>query len=85
MEGAETVHLFREEIQVRARIERLNALSAHADQGEIIRWLQGFKTAPKTTYIVHGEPPVQAVLKAKIEKELGWHVVIPRQGDQYTL
>ena len=30
--------------------------------------------------IVHGEPPAQAVLKAKIEAELGWNVTIPHQG-----
>lgn len=85
LEGAESVRMFGQEVEVRARIERLNALSAHADQGEIMHWLRGFKNPPRKTFLVHGEPPVQAVLREKIEKELGWTVVIPHQGDQYSL
>jgi len=26
---------------------------------------------------VHGEPPAQAALKARIERELGWQVHVP--------
>lgn len=85
IEGAETVKIFHEEVRVRARIEKLNALSAHADQGEIMRWLHGFKNPPRRTFIVHGEPGPQAVLKAKIEAELGWNVTIPHHGDQFSL
>jgi Cft2 family RNA processing exonuclease len=42
-------------IPVRAKVIALDGFSAHADQGEIMRWLGTFPKAPKTTYIVHGE------------------------------
>jgi metallo-beta-lactamase family protein len=72
-------------VQVRAQIDKLNSLSAHADQGEIMRWLGGFKTPPRTTFIVHGEPHAQDVLRAKIESELGWHCEVPEQGQRFDL
>lgn len=85
LEGDEQVRILGDEVLVRARIEKLNALSAHADQGEIMAWLGGFKQPPKTTFIVHGEPKVQEVLKHEITTRLGWDAVIPGPGDQFTL
>lgn len=85
IEGADTVKIFGQEIAVQARVEKLNALSAHADQGEMMRWLGGFKSAPKKTFIVHGEPPAQAALQAKITAELGWSTVIPQWHQKFEI
>lgn len=85
LEGADRVHMLGHEIPVAARIEKANALSAHADQGEIMRWLSNFKTPPKLTMIVHGEPAAQDVLRAKIEQELGWKCATPNFGDSFEL
>ena len=82
IEGARQVKMFGQLIPVRARIERLNDMSAHADAGEIMRWLGTFPSAPGITYLVHGEPTAQAVLKARIERELGWRVHVPSHGEQ---
>lgn len=82
IEGARQVKMFGQLIPVRARIERLNDMSAHADAGEILRWLGTFPSAPGITYLVHGEPTSQAVLKARIERELGWRVHVPSHGEQ---
>lgn len=85
LEGAPEAHIFGQTIRVEAKIEKLNALSAHADQGEIMRWLHGFKSPPRRTFIVHGEPPAQAALQAKIKEELGWDTVIPRWHESFEL
>lgn len=84
LEGQKAVRIMKSELQVAARIERVSALSAHADQGEILHWLGGFHTPPKTTFIVHGEPPAQEALQAKIE-ELGWKAEIPHQAQVFPL
>jgi metallo-beta-lactamase family protein len=34
------------------------------------------------TYVVHGEPPAQAALKARIEREFGWQVRVPEYLEQ---
>ncbi|MGV3617486.1 MAG: MBL fold metallo-hydrolase RNA specificity domain-containing protein [Fimbriimonas sp.] len=85
LEGEPTVRIHRQEVDVRAKIEKVNALSAHADQGEILRWLRGFKSPPRRTFLVHGEPPAQAALQEKIRAELGWEVVIPKHGETFGL
>ncbi len=80
-----TAKILGQEVAVRAEIEKLSALSAHADQGEIMKWLMCFKSAPKTTFIVHGEPLAQQALQKKIRQELGWDTVIPGHGDNFSL
>ena len=82
IEGAHQVKMYGQFIPVHARIEKLNAMSAHADAGEVIRWLRTFPKAPGVTYLVHGEPPAQVALKARIERELGWNVRIPEYGEK---
>ena len=82
IEGEKEVKMFGQFIPVNARIERLNAMSAHADAAEIIRWLRTFPSAPGITYLVHGEPPAQQALKQRIERELGWNVHIPDYGER---
>ncbi|MES1227107.1 MAG: MBL fold metallo-hydrolase RNA specificity domain-containing protein, partial [Armatimonadota bacterium] len=85
IDGHTPVRIMGQTIDVRAKIDKMNALSAHADQGEIMKWLSNFKTPPKKTFIVHGEPPAQQALQAKIQKDLGWDVVIPTRGQSFQL
>lgn len=77
-DGESEVFIHGQPVAVRAQIEALTALSAHADYSEILTWLKAFREPPKTTFLVHGEPPAQSSLKEKIETELGWNVSIPR-------
>jgi metallo-beta-lactamase family protein len=42
VDGAPTVKIHGQTIPVQARIEKLDSMSAHADAGEILRWLGGF-------------------------------------------
>ncbi len=85
IEGATQVKMFGRYVPVNARVAKLNAMSAHADAGEVVRWLRTFPKAPATTYLVHGEPPAQVALKARIERELGWSVRIPGHGEKVEL
>jgi metallo-beta-lactamase family protein len=85
LDGAPEVNIFGQEIPVAAKIDKLNALSAHCDQGEMMAWLGHFTRPPKTTFIVHGEPEAQAALAEKIKSELGWHLEIPDFADTFEL
>ena len=77
VDGAKQVKMHGRFIDVHARVEKIDSMSAHADAGEIIRWLKGFKQPPKTTYLVHGEPSAQQALASRIGSELGWATHIP--------
>lgn len=85
IDGHPKVHVLGQEVLVRAKVDKLNALSAHADQGEILKWLGYFKQPPKKLFIVHGEPPAQQTLQAKIEQTLGWSTAIPSRGQSFQL
>ena len=76
-EGEKEIKLHGEFVPVRARVESIGSLSAHADANELMRWLGGFKRPPRTTFLVHGEVDSANALRDKIEKELGWHAVVP--------
>ena len=82
VDGERTVKIHGEWVPVAARVERIDSMSAHADADEIMRWLGGFTTPPKQTFIVHGEPPAQDALAARIRKDLGWSVHPPEQGQR---
>jgi metallo-beta-lactamase family protein len=60
-------------------------LSAHADALEILDWLGGFETAPRQTYIVHGEPAAAEALRERIRGRLGWTAVVPDYRQTVTL
>src|SRR5205085_1362465 len=55
-DGAKQLKMLGGIVNVAARIERLDSMSAHADVDEILRWLKGFAQPPAMTFIVHGEP-----------------------------
>lgn len=85
LEGEKEIKIFGEFVPVRARIERLENLSAHADYREILRWLAGFKSAPKKVFLVHGEPKAQEALKQRIVEKFGWEVEIPDYLQEFYL
>ena len=76
-DGKDFVKMFGREIQVKARIETLDGLSAHADRGEIAAWLQQGKVQPKKVHLVHGEPDARDALAAKLRDELKLDVHCP--------
>jgi len=76
-DGAKFTKIHGVEVQVAARIEAIDSMSAHADANEIMRWLGHFKTPPTTTFLVHGEVEPMDALRARIERELGWRVKTP--------
>ena len=71
-DGAKQIKLLGQVVNVNAKIERLDSMSAHADAGEILRWLKGFTAPPQMTFIVHGEPSAAEALDRKIQAELKW-------------
>jgi metallo-beta-lactamase family protein len=85
VEGEREVKIFGEFTPVRARVETLENLSAHADSREILRWLGGFKRAPEKIFLVHGEPRAQEALKNKIVEKFGWNVEIPEYMEKFEL
>ena len=83
--GEKTLRIHGMNVEVNARVEQLESMSAHADSREIMRWLRGFKAPPKRTFLVHGEPSAMEALRGTIVKELGWNVHMPEWRETVTL
>jgi len=84
-EGAKQLTLFGQAVPVRARVERIDALSAHADCEETLRWLGGFERPPRATYLVHGEPEGAQGMAAAIKQRLRWDVRVAGDGETVEL
>jgi len=74
-EGAITLRIHGQDVPVRAEVKNLGQFSAHADRGELLRWLSGMPAPPKMTFMTHGEPQASAALKSLIESKMGWRGV----------
>jgi metallo-beta-lactamase family protein len=85
VDGAREVRIHGAQVPVAATIVKIDSMSAHADQREILRWLHGFTRPPRMTYLVHGEPGPMAVLKQVIETELKWPAYMPTLGESVEL
>ena len=72
VEGAPEVKMLGRMVPVRAHVAKIDSMSAHADRGEILRWLGTMPAAPRRLFLVHGEPPALGALKARISDTLGW-------------
>ena len=75
--GARAVRIFGQDVPIRAEVAMLGSLSAHADGAEIIEWLRHFTSAPRQTFITHGEPAAADAMRQRIERELHWNCHMP--------
>ncbi|HEX2445249.1 MAG TPA: MBL fold metallo-hydrolase [Vicinamibacterales bacterium] len=82
LEGAPRVKIHGAEIPVAAQTAIIHSMSAHADQGEILRWLGYFRRPPTRTFLVHGEPAAQAALREAIIRKLDWNVYVPEHEER---
>jgi len=79
------VNIFGESVSLRAEVDILDALSGHADQKELLAWMQPLVKTLKRVFLVHGEPDAQMALKAEIQKAYGVDVVIPSRGEKFEI
>jgi metallo-beta-lactamase family protein len=71
--------------RVRARIEKINGFSAHADRDELLRWVSGFKKAPQKIFVVHGEAEVSADFASTLRTNFKSEVIVPEYLREYFL
>ena len=61
-------------------IARVDSMSAHADGGEILRWLGTLPRRPGRLCLVHGEPGPMDAFAARVKEQLGWDAQTPAHG-----
>jgi len=85
LNGAKEIRLFGRTRPVKARIERIHGFSGHADQGELLRYIENFKQAPKKTFIVHGEKSVSENFGKLLYNKKNWHCIVPQYQQSVLL
>jgi metallo-beta-lactamase family protein len=83
VDGAPRVHIHGDEVEVRAEVVMLDAFSAHADQGELLRWVG--EAAPRRIALVHGEDEGRRALAAALAESFPGEVLLPARGDSIEI
>ena len=83
IEGATEIKFFGKYHRIKAKINQIHTLSAHADQSEIIQWLSHIKNTPEQVILNHGEPHQSDALRVKIKDELGWNCKVAQSDVSY--
>ena len=84
-DGAKFIGLFGQQVPVRAQVVSMGQLSAHAGKSELLRWLSGFTTPPRQTFLVHGEPVALNSLRDAVTAQFKWPVTIPAYLQTFDL
>lgn len=84
-DGAKEVRILGQTYGVKARIEQLSGFSAHADRDELLRWLSGFKTAPRRVFVTHGEPDTAQAFASFVRERRQFETTVPSFGDRVAL
>lgn len=84
VEKRNPIKIFGQEMPLNARVEVINALSAHADKSGLMDWVNGIKGKTlKHAFAVHGEPEKVEEM-ARLLKERGIpHVEAPAPGQTF--
>lgn len=78
LEGAHELKFFGKYYPVKAQIDHIETLSAHADQQGLLNWTNEIKNIPEEVFLIHGEPTAQDALRVKMIDTYGWNVSIPK-------
>ena len=85
LDGDPEVRILGSNYQVKARIERIEGFSGHADRNGLLQWLDGMQKPPRQLFLVHGEEKGAQNLAETIEAERGWKVSVPKYQEKITL
>jgi metallo-beta-lactamase family protein len=83
--GATDIKMHGVHVPVRAEVQNMPMLSAHADQSELLRWAAAMKRAPRQAFIVHGEPQSADTLRQQLQERLGWNCAVAEHGQTVAL
>ena len=79
------VPIFGEPLRLRAEVAKLNELSGHADQQELLAWMQPLAASLKKVFLVHGEMRAMTPLAKAITDRYNVPVETPERGQSFDL
>jgi metallo-beta-lactamase family protein len=85
-DGDPEVKIMGQWVPVRCRVAKIGGFSAHADYGEVLKWLEGMESGvPSRTFLTHGEPDAANAMAGHIKERFGWNVHVPQYGERFEM
>ena len=85
LDGAPEVRILGQMYPVKARVVRISGFSAHADKGELFRWVSSLQKQPRHIFVTHGEPNAAQHFAHFLKEETGWKTSVPGYRDEVVL
>ncbi|KAF0233145.1 MAG: metallo-beta-lactamase family [Desulfovibrionaceae bacterium] len=85
VDGAKSIRILGEDVQVAAKVWTIGGFSAHAGQSQILEWLRHFKKNGMEVFLIHGENGAINTLAELIRSRFGFTVHTPEYLEECTL
>lgn len=85
VEGKKTVIIDGEEVDVRAKVEKIDGFSGHADSDALVNFVSHSAKTLKKVFVAMGEPKSAIFLAQRIRDELDVNAIVLEQGKTYEL
>ena len=79
------IRILGEELPLRARVQTINALSAHADRKGLMDWFDHVKGSVRRAFAVHGEPEKVAAMVEMLKAHGCAAAVAPVSGQSFVI
>jgi len=83
VEKRPVIKVLGEEVEMKARVEVINALSAHADRAGLVDWISEIKDNVRQAFAVHGDPEKVAAMAELLKDQGIARVAAPEPGATY--
>ena len=85
VEGATQLRILGRDVERRAQVVKMNALSAHAGRADLQKFYAGFKNRVRNLFLVHGEPVQSEGFAAWAKEHSSASVAVPDNGQAVEL
>jgi metallo-beta-lactamase family protein len=85
VDGEKFVGVLGERIAVRAQVHTLNGFSAHAGQGDLLRWFEALTPSKPRVILTHGEDPARETMARLIRQRFNLACELPGLADAIEL
>ncbi len=85
LDGAREIRLLGQTRPVRARIEKIDGFSSHADREGLLAWLSDIRTPPRCVFVTHGEETAATRFAKFLNEQTGWKTEVPHYHDTVVL
>ena len=84
-DGASSVKIFNEMIDVKAEIALLAGISGHADQNGLLEWIGSFEKKPEYVFVNHGDDASCTGFAETVTERFGIPSFAPFSGSEFDL